>query len=156
MSEERISYRRLSVDEIDVARTMRVAMIRELDGFDPDGAYAGWRERYVDFYAPKMRDGRAALFVAELSRVAVGVAAIYLLQNHRSVIFGRPSAYVSNVFVEPAHRRRGVAAGLMRMAVEWASSRGCEVVRLRSSSVGRPLYASLGFTSTEEMELRLS
>ena len=155
MPEPIVTYRPLTIDEIEVAKTMRAAMIRELDGFDPDDAYSGWRERYVEFYAPKMRDGRASLFVAELDRAPIGVAAVYLLENHRSGIFARRSAYMSNVFVEPAHRRRGIAASLTRMAVEWAASKGCEVVRLRSSRQARSVYASLGFAPSEEMELRL-
>ena len=155
MPETLVTYRALTVDEIDVARAMRVAMIRELDGFDPDDAYAGWRERYVEFYAPKMREGRAALFVAELGGAPIGVAAVYLLENHRSGIFARRSAYVSNVYVEREQRRRGIAAALTKMTVEWAASKGCEVVRLRSSQQGRSVYASLGFAPSEEMELRL-
>lgn len=155
MPDARPTYRPLTVEEIDIARSMRFSMIRELDGADPDDAYAGWRERYVDFYAPKMKEDRAALFVAEVEGKPVGVAAVYLLKNHRSDIFAQQSAYVSNVFVVSAHRRRGIAAALTRLTIEWAASKGCEVVRLRSSSMGRPVYASLGFTPTEEMELRL-
>lgn len=157
MRDVRPTYRQLTIDEIDVARTMRFAMIRELDGRDPDDLYgAGWRERYVAFYAPRMEAGSAALFVAEVGDVPVGCAAVYLLENHRSEIFARRSAYVSNVFVDPAQRRRGIAAGLTRRTIEWAAAKGCEVIRLRTSAMGRSVYASLGFTPTEEMELRLT
>src|SRR4029077_13042017 len=93
-------YRQLAIAEIGVARAMRAAMVRELDGRDPDDDYPTWRDRYEEFYAPKMAEDRAALFVAELSGRAVGVAAVYLLRNHRSDIFARQSAYVSNVWVD--------------------------------------------------------
>jgi len=147
--------RPLSIAEISIARDIRHTMIGELDGRDADEMYPGWRERYVAFYSSKMTQGQAALFVAEADGEPVGVAAVYLLKNHRSDIFARQSAYVSNVWVEPAHRRKGIAAALTRMTIDWARSKGCEVVRLRSSKMGRPVYASLGFEPSDEMELRM-
>ena len=147
--------RQLTAAEIDIARDMRHAMIRELGGGDADEQYPGWRERYVAFYSPRMSQGHAALYVAEKDGRPVGVAAVYLLSNHRSDIFARRSAYVSNVWVEPEQRRKGIAGALTRMTIDWARSKGCEVVRLRSSQMGRPVYSSIGFTPSDEMELRL-
>ncbi|MFI5388466.1 MAG: GNAT family N-acetyltransferase [Candidatus Eremiobacterales bacterium] len=149
------TIRQLTAAEIDIAKDMRHEMILELDGRDADESYPGWRERYVEFYASQMARGYAALFVAESEGHPLGVAAVYLLKNHRSVIFARRSAYVSNVWVEPAGRRKGIASALTRMTIEWARSKGCEVVRLRSSRMGRPVYSAIGFTPSDEMELRL-
>src|SRR5690348_16646319 len=118
------TIRPLTVAEIGIARDIRLAMVRELDGLDADERYPGWRERFLEFYKPKMEDGRAALFVAQADGRPVGVAAVYLLKNHRSDIFARQSAYVSNVWVEPAHRRKGIAAALTRKTIEWARSKG--------------------------------
>jgi len=148
------TYRPLEVDEIPIARDMRAAMVRELNRTDPDADYPGWRERYAAFYAPQLREDTAALFVAEIAGRPVGVAAVYLAQNHRTQIFSKPSAYVSNVWVEPDHRRKGIASALTRMTMAWAQGKGCEVVRLRSSDMGRPVYAAIGFVPTDEMELR--
>ena len=148
------TYRALRVDEIPIARDMRAAMVRELNRSDPDADYPGWRERYTAFYAPQLRDGAAALLVAEIDGRPVGCAAVYLAQNHRTQIFGKPSAYVSNVWVEPDKRRKGIASALTRMTMAWAQEKGCEVVRLRSSDMGRSVYASIGFVPTDEMELR--
>jgi len=150
------TYRRLAVAEIPIAREMRAKMIREMEGKDPDVTHPTWRRRYEDFYASRYADDRAALFLAEIDGAPVGVAAVYLMTNHRSEIFGYRSAYVSNVWVEPAWRRRGIASQLTRQTVKWARGRGCEVVRLRSSKAGRAVYAGLGFVTSEEMELRLS
>jgi len=147
--------RQLTAAEIDIAKDMRHKMILELDGRDADDSYPGWRERYVEFYRSRMAQGHAALFVAETDGRPLGVAAVYLLKNHRSDIFARRSAYVSNVWVEPADRRKGIASALTRMTIDWARSQGCEVVRLRSSRMGRPVYSSIGFTPSDEMELRL-
>jgi len=149
------TYRELTQSEIPIAQELRALMIREMDR-DPDPVHPTWRQNYTDFYRSRMSTGKAALFLAEAESRPVGVAAVYMLTNHRSEIFGFLSAYVSNVWVEPQWRRRGIASQLTRMAVEWARQHGCEVIRLRSSKMGRPVYAGLGFVASDEMELRLS
>lgn len=150
-----ITYRQATAGDIPIAQDMRAAMIRELNGEDPDRTHPGWRERYQRFYAEQIAAGDASFFIAESDAEPVGVAAVYLLRNHRSGIFGYQSSYVSNVWVRPEHRRQGIASELTRMTVAWSKEKGCEVVRLRSSSMGRPVYAALGFAPSDEMELRL-
>jgi len=152
------TYRELTQSEIAIAQELRALMIREMGGGtnDPDIAHPMWRQYYDEFYRSRMAQDRAALFLAEVDERPIGVAAVYMLTNHRSEIFGFLSAYVSNVWVEPQWRRRGIASRLTRMAVEWARQHGCEVIRLRSSKMGRPVYAGLGFVESDEMELRLS
>jgi len=152
------TYRQIPQSDIPIAQELRAKMIREMGGGhnDPDVAHPTWRQHYDDFYRSRMAHDGAALFLAEVEEKPVGVAAVYLMVNHRSEIFGFQSAYISNVWVEPAWRRRGIASKLTRMAVEWARQKGCEVVRLRSSKMGRPVYAGLGFVTTDEMEFRLS
>lgn len=145
----------MSALDLPVAQDLRAAMIRELNGTDPDATHPAWRRRYDEFYSRQLAADRAALFLAESDAQPIGMCAVYLLRNHRSEIFGFQSAYVSNVWVEPAHRRTGIASTLTRMAIAWAKEKGCEVIRLRSSTMGRPLYAALGFLTSDEMELRL-
>ncbi|MBS0421166.1 MAG: GNAT family N-acetyltransferase [Proteobacteria bacterium] len=56
-----------------------------------------------------------------------------------------------NVYTEPHWRGRGVARGLMRAVMEWATAQGTDRVVLHASAAGRPLYESLGFHATNEM-----
>ena len=156
MTDLQPTYREIEARDLPIAQDMRATMIRELNGADPDQTRPQWRRRYVEFYAPKMERGRAALFIADIDKRPVGVAAVYLLANHRSEIFGYQSGYISNVWVEPKHRKKGIASRLTQMAVDWARAKGCEVVRLRSSPMGRSVYAALGFQSTDEMEIRFA
>jgi GNAT superfamily N-acetyltransferase len=68
-------------------------------------------------------------------------------------ILSGPEAYVLNVFVERAWRRRGVAALLMEYVVSYARERRIRVVTLHASDDGRALYERLGFVPTNEMRL---
>ena len=64
-----------------------------------------------------------------------------------------PEAYVLNVFVERAWRRRGVARLLMGRVLAWVEEHGIVRCTLHPSAEGRPLYESLGFKPTSEMRL---
>ena len=58
-----------------------------------------------------------------------------------------------NVFTEPAWRRRGVAMLLMKRAIDWSREQRIDRLILHASDAGRPLYAKMGFVSTNEMRL---
>jgi GNAT superfamily N-acetyltransferase len=93
--------------------------------------------------------------VAERDGALCGLASVYKLVNHRSEIFKQSSAYISNVYVDPQLRRQGLATALTQMCIDWARSNGCIVARLRTSKMGRHVYAAMGFVQSDEMELPL-
>ena len=153
MPELTVTIRSIRPEELATLADLRHAMILEIDGEDYDGVMPGWRERYVEFFARHSGD-RGQFFVAESGESIVGMAAVYKLANHRSEITLRPSAYVCNVYVKPQWRRQGIASELTRRTVQWAKDNGCDIVRLRTSAMGRPVYEGLGFHRTDELELR--
>ena len=57
----------------------------------------------------------------------------------------RLDACVRNVYVVPEARRRGIAGELMRVLIEEVRTLGFKRLTLGTSSIGRPLYESLGF-----------
>lgn len=59
--------------------------------------------------------------------------------------------YVLNVFVEPSHRRMGLAAKLMELADKEFVARGVNYAILNATRMGRPLYEKLGWAATNEM-----
>jgi len=130
-------------------------MTREIDGEAIAPQDPRLRERFITFYQARLAAGTSASYVAEASGSVCAMASVYKLVNHRSEIFGQPSAYVSNVYVAPEQRRRGLGTALTRMCVDWARDHGCVVVRLRTSKMGRPVYAAMGFEQSDEMELLL-
>ncbi len=57
-------------------------------------------------------------------------------------------AYVYNVYVEPTHRRRGLARRVMDAVHAFCRANGITSVALNASVDGRPLYESLGYVAT--------
>ncbi|HEV2037621.1 MAG TPA: GNAT family N-acetyltransferase [Candidatus Eremiobacteraceae bacterium] len=155
MTELTVTIREIQPEELDATVKLRHDMIMEIDGLDYDQVAPGWRERFKTFFAGYLQSNRGQFFVAEDGDQLIGTAAVYKLSNHRSEITLRASAYVCNVYVNPKWRRQGIARALTLRAVDWAKGNGCEVVRLRTSHLGRPLYEGIGFQRTDELELRL-
>ena len=119
---------------------------RELDLVDRN--FAEWVQPRLDesyFHWLAEDDGRA-----------VGGAGLLLLDWPPSPRDPRGGmGFVYSVWVEPTHRRRGVASAVMRALHAWADAHGVGTLALHASESGRPLYTTLGYTPTNEMRLDL-
>jgi GNAT superfamily N-acetyltransferase len=58
---------------------------------------------------------------------------------------------ILNVYVDPEHRRQGVARRLMETLIRWAPGAGIVRLVLHASPDGRRLYEALGFRESNEM-----
>lgn len=144
------------LDEYETAIELRAEMSRDPHETLPwDEANPDWREAFREFFTSRQALGRAQLFLAYDGAEAIGMCITYIAEHYRSAVLGRVYAMLHGVFVKPAYRRRGIARALTEAAVAWAKERNCYSVRLHASDMARPLYLSLGFEPTSEMELRL-
>lgn len=96
---------------------------------------AGWNQLEVDWQRllDLQPDG---CFVAEWDGVPAGTVV--------TCLFG-PVAWVAMVLVDESLRGRGIGRALMGHALEFLDSRRIESVRLDATSLGQPLYETLGF-----------
>lgn len=60
-------------------------------------------------------------------------------------------AYVANVWVDPAHRRRGVGRLVVDELLGWCRAEGLVRVVLNPSEVSVPFYRSLGFRAADDL-----
>lgn len=103
-----------------------------------DGAYHGW-----------LVEDEAGNVVA-----GAGMEMVPWPANPWSRMKGRP--VVMNVYVQPEHRKQGLARRLMETIIEWARENGIAHLELNASAEGRHLYESLGFEpNSGEMSLHL-
>ena len=58
-------------------------------------------------------------------------------------------AYVMNMYTDPAWRRRGIAARLLQMLVDYARQHQCGKISLDALPKGRSVYAKAGFVPIE-------
>jgi GNAT superfamily N-acetyltransferase len=65
-----------------------------------------------------------------------------------------PEAIILNMYVQPAHRRRGLARRLLEAMLDWCGPQHIVRIVLHPSEQGRPLYESMGFQPTGELRWR--
>ena len=60
-------------------------------------------------------------------------------------------AWIGMVLVEPQHRRQGIAAKLMNVALDYLNGRA-ETIKLDATALGQPVYEKFGFEVESEVE----
>ncbi len=122
--------------------------LRTLDPDMPDG------ETVVDAYLARMLERCAtwdgAVTVAIVGGDVVGFVCVWARVPPEPDEPQEPYAFVSDVFVRPAHRGRGIGRALVDAAVEHARTHGAAIVKLDvllGNADARRLYERRGFAA---------
>jgi GNAT superfamily N-acetyltransferase len=149
------SYRVRAATVADVAAIAhhRAEMFRDM-GLVREEERATLAAGSAHFLADALPGGTYRGWVAELDGVVVAGAGVILrpLLPRPGHPNGASEVEVLNVYTEPEHRRHGLARALMHAVLDWCAGQNIAKVTLHASDAGRPLYESLGFTATNEME----
>lgn len=124
---------------VDMGKPQDSQMLSMLAAFRPWVEQALQRGEYMGW-----------LITAEESVVA-SLGLMFANAAPRLQDVGTVRGYVFNVYTEPVHRRKGLAAQMVRAALEECRARGIKLVALHASPEGRSLYESLGFRASNEM-----
>jgi GNAT superfamily N-acetyltransferase len=153
-----ITYRMATLADLETLADLRWQM--QAEGH-PEPAFApGARERYIATYRAEMQAemerGRLRAWIAEDDGLAIAtVTLIWWLAPPSLDYPHRPRGQVSNVFTQPAYRRRGISRQLMLRLIAHAREMGIRRLVLWASDMGEPLYLGLGFERSQAMELSL-
>lgn len=111
---------------------------------------------FASWLLPRLQDGRYLGWITEDDARPVASAGMIFLDWPPHPLHPSSSvrAYILNVLVDPDYRRRGLARVLVGCCLAEARRRNIAVITLHASTEGRPLYESLGFSATNEMQLR--
>ncbi len=155
-----VIVRRIRLHEWEQVRELR---LRATD--DPDASIAflttaaqerakdehAWRERAVGGALGE----NAAQFVALTGEVWIGTATVLLREagdrDHLDQTLTENRADIVGVYVDPAHRGRGILGALISVAEQWAAERGYTALTLdvhRDNQRAQRAYRSLGFEPT--------
>ena len=147
-----IVIRAAEPSEFDIAAEFWISMRRELGMPDEDLA-DDWKQRSIAYFRKRYDAGELCWFFACDDTTVVASAAAFLIDGYPSEITRRRVGYIAGVFVNPRHRRRGLARAVTQAAVDWLWERGCRAVRLHAAQNARPIYAAMGFEASNEMIL---
>ena len=102
-------------------------------------------------------DGRWRCWIAESENVQIGNIWVQLIEKIPNPI-AEPEHYVylTNFYVRPEHRSKGVGSRLLAEALAWSRSKNAERVLLWPTERSKPLYERHGFLPADDfMELVL-
>jgi GNAT superfamily N-acetyltransferase len=117
----------------------------------PGAAEDGFAERLGRWWEHQ-HGVRHAWAARDATGAAVGMANLQVFD--RMPRPGAPDArwaYVANVWVDPAHRLRGIGRLLVDEVVDWCRAEGMLRVVLNPSEVSLPLYRSSGFRPADDL-----
>ncbi|AZC26111.1 GNAT family N-acetyltransferase [Pseudomonas sessilinigenes] len=146
-----LNVRRLGLQDLELVCAHRQAMF--LDAGHPPATLQVMTEHFRPWLHQRLVDGRYYGFVlleAEQPVASIGLMSIDW-PPHPAHPTQDQRGYVLNVYVEPSHRRRGLATALMQLADAEFQQRGLGFAILHATRSGQPLYQGLGWAATSEM-----
>ncbi|MDJ0619283.1 MAG: GNAT family N-acetyltransferase [Calothrix sp. MO_192.B10] len=152
-----INYRQARVEEDSLIAEHFYYMWQD-NQVAPENIISEWLNVTVEFINRARQELSYQAFVAELSGKVIASAGCQLfagLYPHILTNNYRKYGYIWGVYVEPPHRNQGIAKQLMGMSINHLKAIGCTRTILHASPSGKPVYSSLGFSSTNEMRLDL-
>ena len=97
---------------------------------------------------------RAHVLLAEVEGAAVGLALYYFTLNTFKL---RPNMFLEDLYLEPAHRGRGIGIALMQRLAQLAVAENCGRIEWRVLNWNQPsidFYQSLGATPMTDWHVR--
>jgi ribosomal protein S18 acetylase RimI-like enzyme len=130
---------------------------RELDPAAPRGDAIA--DAYLDRMFGRCATWAGRVFVAEVDATVVGFACVWgRVPPQEPDEPQRDYAYVSDLVVLPAWRRRGIGRALLQRAEEYARAAGMDAIGIgvmAANRAARQLYEAAGYRTTH-LELRKS
>lgn len=137
--------------DLDVICRHRQAMFREAGRDNTSlAAMAALFRHWLDV---RLTDGSYFGYVVEDdARPVAGIGLMVIdWPPHPSHPADDRRGYVLNLYVDPSHRGRGLARGLMKDAERAFAERGVRHLVLHATDMARPIYEHLAWTPTAEL-----
>lgn len=146
-----MEVRELSENDLELVCRHRKEMFR--DAGRGEEVLQVMTEHFRDWLRPHLRDRTYFGFVVcENDQPIAGIGLMLIdWPPHPAHPTTDKRGYVLNVYVEPEHRRRGLARELMSLADAEFAKRGVRFAILHATEKGRGMYSGLGWSGTSEM-----
>ncbi|WP_199712434.1 GNAT family N-acetyltransferase [Butyrivibrio sp. CB08] len=143
-----IEYKIATAKDIELLMSSRLEMLKVVNNLDE--TYEFSRE-IVDYSRDYFLNGDQVTVLAIDGDRAIGCASMSFIRIMPT--FSHPSgnrAHLMNVYTADDYRRQGIARKMVNMLIEDTWKRGATEISLDATTLGRPLYESLGFTASTE------
>ena len=147
-----VEIRIATKDDIELLMSSRLEMLKVVNNLPADYEYT---EEIVRESRDYFLNGDHITVLAIDDGKVIGCASMSFMWIMPT--FSHPTgkrAHLMNVYTRSEYRRQGIARKMVNMLIDETWKRGATEISLDATTMGRPLYESLGFTnSTEGMVL---
>jgi GNAT superfamily N-acetyltransferase len=153
------TLRRAELTDVQTLVDLRIAYLRELEGFADDVDLTALSDATRRYFVRKMPSSEYIAWVALARPTAspemrgrmhakmIGTAGLFIVDRPPSVgMVNTREARLINVFVAEAWRGKGVAQSLIGACVDTARRAGIRRVLVDDTPAGRRIYERAGFT----------
>ena len=143
-----IVYKIATAEDIDLLMSSRLEMLKVVNNLPADYEYD---EVLVNESRDYFLNGDQITVLAMDGSEVIGCASMSFMRIMPT--FSHPTgnrAHLMNVYTRNEYRRQGIARKMVNMLIEETWKRGATEISLDATKMGRPLYESLGFTSSTE------
>ncbi len=143
-----IEYRIASREDIELLQSIRLEMLREVNGLPEDYAFS---KELVQNSREYFLNGDQETVLALEGEKAVGCASISYITMMPT--FSHPTGkcgHLMNVYTRELYRGQHIARTMVEMLIQEARKREVTEISLDATTAGRPLYETLGFQASEE------
>ncbi|GBQ26906.1 N-acetyltransferase GCN5 [Gluconacetobacter sacchari DSM 12717] len=115
------------------------------------------RDRHMVHIQQSLRaaqDGIVTLLAFSEARKCVGFAEAALRQDYVNGCTTSPVAFLEGIYVDPAHRKQGIARHLIDRVFAWARQQGCTEIASDAAldnTGSHAMHTALGFQETERV-----
>jgi ribosomal protein S18 acetylase RimI-like enzyme len=143
-----IVYRIATKEDIELLMSSRLEMLKVVNNLPADYEYT---KQLVDESRDYFLNGDHITVLALDGSEVIGCASMSFMRIMPT--FSHPTgkrAHLMNVYTRNEYRRQGIARKMVGMLIEETWKRGATEISLDATKMGRPLYESMGFTSSTE------
>lgn len=136
--------RRAALADLDAIAPLRAALW-------PDSEMAELADRASDWTGDAPR---YLVLIARADGEAAGFAEAALRTDYVNGCEGSPVAFLEGIYVDPAHRRAGIARALVAAVRDWAGERGVAEIAsdaLLDNAASHAFHRAIGFAETERV-----
>jgi len=143
----KISVREISLEDIDLLITYRLAYLEEMQGECSNDYREMLCKELAQYFSSGLKENRLFAFIAEQEQEALSFGAMILKTipgdlNQTSYIEGD----ILNMYTVPSARRRGISGLILERLIAEARKRGVSKISLHTSADGEKLYRKFGFS----------
>lgn len=154
MKSDELSYRRATVEDIDVLTDMRMRFIEEFSGkLNPKrrDELEGEIKKYLKTAIP---EDEFIAYIAEDDGEAVGIGGMVVWQTPPGITSGK-IGYILSMFTVPEMRGEGLGTEMLERLIDDGKKAGLKYIHLHATKDGEGIYRRAGFKEPENIELKL-